>query len=106
MLVLTDGAVPTVQRNCGSRNGPGVTGRNRVVGSSMGVTGWDGNVAKQDEGHGEDRMAGLHQCLLQGCYSSHEKCDGKFDCEDRADEQNCEYWTDGLFNSEFLQFVC
>lgn len=94
--------MPTIQRNCGSGGGTGVTGRNHgVVANSMGVLGWDGNMASQGEGHGEDRMPGLHQCLLRGCYSSHEKCDGKFDCEDRADEQNCEYWTDGLFSSKF-----
>lgn len=96
--------MPTVKRDCGSRDG-----RNSgVVGSRGSMTGRNGNVVKKGNGHGEDGMEGLHQCLLQGCYSNLQKCDGKFDCEDRADEHNCEYWTiDGLFsNLEFYSLFC
>lgn len=34
---------------------------------------------------------GRSECLLPGCYSLLERCDGKFDCDDRVDERGCEY---------------
>ncbi|KAK3881350.1 hypothetical protein Pcinc_014206 [Petrolisthes cinctipes] len=91
LLVLTDGTVPTIQKDCSDSDGIGVAGSNRgVFGSSNEMAGWDGNMVSLGEGLGEGRMPGLHQCQLRGCYSSHEQCDGKFDCEDRVDEQECE----------------
>ncbi|KAK4290219.1 hypothetical protein Pmani_036867 [Petrolisthes manimaculis] len=32
---------------------------------------------------------GRSECLLPGCYSLLERCDGKFDCPDRVDERGC-----------------
>jgi hypothetical protein len=30
-----------------------------------------------------------HPCLSGGCYKAEDKCNGRFDCEDGTDEENC-----------------
>lgn len=51
-----------------------------------GRSGWDVNGAGLS-----GRKEEWTKCLLRECFSSHERCDGKFDCEDGVDELNCEY---------------
>ena len=62
-----------------------------------------GNVCSAGGGH-------RGQCLLGGCYTAVERCDGKADCQDRVDEKGCKLccvllWF-LLFVGFFQCFIC
>ena len=79
------------------------------IGTHKWVTGSENALCGRLEGYMTEMTfsmcyPGKYTCNSGHCIELHQKCDTDIDCEDKSDEQNCQYLRLGLFTF-FVKFI-